>query len=95
MERQTKGHWPRGRLRNTTDPAEAARLLKALARLVGRKRTPPGPGTPPARRVGFAPCARRVGVDQRTLRRWLARVDCPPDDALPRLRAELRRLADL
>lgn len=61
-----KGHWPKGRRRN---PEEGVKLLRVQTRRLLRH-TQPG-------LVSQRALARSVGVDIRTVGRWLRGEDCP------------------
>lgn len=78
-----KGHWPRGKRRNGTDPASAALVLEAVRQKLGAQHTGAGgAAVHAARRISVRALAAAVGVNERTVRRWLSGEDMPPADRL-------------
>lgn len=78
---KTKGHWPAGKRRNVPD-AVAKPVIDSVLDLLAKH---PHRGT-----VSRRALAAKLGVDQRTIGRWLAMTDTPPADMLARLRAWCR-----
>jgi hypothetical protein len=65
--RRAKGHWPKGKRRN--DREGVAGLIVRTKRLLGR-RAAPG-------KVSLRALAAAMGVDARSVSRWLAGEDVP------------------
>lgn len=78
----SKGHWPRGK-RRRPDSRERDAVLSDLHTALQA----PKPGVCSARA-----CAAAVGVDSRTVRRWLAGTDWPTPAALARISGWLAQL---
>lgn len=83
-----RGHWPAGKRRNPPPPAV---LLEQVRTLLATRHT----GTRPVRGVRVSACglAAWCGVSDRAVRRWLSGEDCPPRDAVRRIRTWARRAA--
>lgn len=83
MTAPARGHWPRGKRRSTISPPHWAALRQRVLDLVD---APPRYG--PRSRAGLA---RHLGVDARTVRRWLAGEDFPGPDAMAAMRLWYRQ----
>jgi hypothetical protein len=68
-----RGHWPAGKQRSTVDPDRARKCLAALARILDTRGDAGGPNAEISRKA----VARYLGVDDRTIRKWLRVFLCP------------------
>ncbi len=69
-----RGHWPKGKWRNGTDPQRAAQVLAQVAELI---RVHGAPG-----RISARALAAQLRVTDRSVRRWLAGTSLPAPDSL-------------
>ncbi len=69
-----RGHWPSGKPRNAQTPAQRKRARRVLSRLERALPARPSRTAVISRRI----VADRLGISDRTLRRWLAGEDWPP-----------------
>lgn len=73
-----KGHWTKGKPRSTVDPRLWGLLRQRLKMLLDEFRIPGS--------LSIRGLAARVGVTDRTMRRWLAGEDLPPAEAMATMR---------
>lgn len=74
------GHWPAGKLRNL-DSADLRRW-KSMRRKLQLLLAEPRRGEPGSLRRSARGLADHLGVADRTVRRWLDGIDCPPAETL-------------
>lgn len=83
-----RGHWPKNVARNPEPPPA---VVAALGRIGKRAKTlPAGPAAGPQ---SINRTAARIGVDSRTLRRWIAGEDWPAEVYWDGILAELVSVA--
>lgn len=72
-----KGHWPKGKRRNE---ARGWTMLRERLKLALKDR------------LGVREAARRIGVHERTIRKWRDAISYPDDENLAAIRSLLRQL---
>lgn len=77
-----RGHWPPGKRRNAVDPKKHQRVLQLLVSLHESSHRE-GP-------YSYAKVAAAIGVDGRTVRRWVSEEDVPTPENLAALEKYLK-----